>query len=194
MLFILGTIMGLTWGTIIYIYLFLCNSHVQRDQWIYITNNWSSLLLCSVWSFAHSALPVLSQCHLHFPRIHYQAAAVCFAFIPQVAPHMKITHHIPLENSSPLNSTLLTISCTLTSWLPLCFVWNRCILGQKYRKSQLPHKWTPSLLRWSGSPPTPAPTHVPSLFLPCAFQLLGERNRVCAIGSPFWLFIHGFSI
>lgn len=35
---------------------------------------------------------------------------------------------------------------------------------------------------------------VPSLFLPCAFQLLGERKRVSAIGSPFCLFIHGFSI
>lgn len=104
---------------------------------------------------------MLSQCHLHFPRIYYQAAAVCFAFIPQVAPHMKITHHIPQENSSPLKSTLLTISCTLTSWLPLCFVWNHCTLGQKYRKSQLPHKWPPSLLRWSGCPPQHHHHHPP---------------------------------
>lgn len=70
---------------------------------------------CSVGSSAHSALAVLSQCHLHFPRIHYQAAAVCFAFIPQVGPHMKITPHIPLERGWPLDSRLLTISCTLTS-------------------------------------------------------------------------------
>lgn len=40
----------------------------------------------------------------------------------------------------------------------------------------------------------PPPLSVASLFLPCAFQLLGERKRVSAIGSPFWLFIHGFSI
>lgn len=103
----------------------------------------------SVWSLVHTALPALPQCHLHFPRIHYQASAVCFAFIPQVAPHMKITHHIPWENSLSLNSMLLTISCSLTSWLPLCFVWNHSTLGAKSRKSQLPHKWPASLLRWS---------------------------------------------
>lgn len=103
----------------------------------------------SVWSLVHAALPALPQCNLHFPHVHYQAAAVCFAFIPQVAPHMKITHHIPWENSLSLNSALLTISCTLTSWLPLCFVWNHSTLGAKSRKSQLPHKWPASLLRWS---------------------------------------------
>lgn len=146
------TITGIARGLIIYIYLLLCNSHVQRERWIYITNNWSSLLLCytfRVWSLVHTALPALPQCHLHFPRIHYRAAAVCFAFIPQVAPHMKITHHIPWENSLSLNSTLLTISCALTSWLPRCFVWNPSTLGAKSRKSQLPHKWPASLLRWS---------------------------------------------
>lgn len=50
MLFVLCTIMGMAWGMIIYICLFLCSSHVQRDRWIDITNNWSSLLLCYVFS------------------------------------------------------------------------------------------------------------------------------------------------
>lgn len=103
----------------------------------------------SVWSLVHTELPALPQCQLRFPRIHYQAAAVCFAFLPQVAPHMQITHRIPWENISSLNSTLLTISCTLSSWLPLCFVWNHSTLGAKSRKSQLPHKWPVSLLRWA---------------------------------------------
>lgn len=36
------------------------------------------------------------------------------------------------------------------------FVWNHSTLGAKSRKSQLPHKWPASLLRWSPLCPSPA--------------------------------------
>lgn len=49
-LYILSTITGIARGLMIYIYLGLCNSHMHRDRWIYITNNWSSLLLCCTFS------------------------------------------------------------------------------------------------------------------------------------------------
>lgn len=123
--YILSTLMGTTWSKMIYIYLLLYNTRVHRDEWIYITSKWSSLLLCYAFnmiSLVHVALAALFQCHLHFPCIHYQAVAVCFAFILQVAPHMKITHIIFPGKILHLSFAPLTIDCTVTSWLPLCFM------------------------------------------------------------------------
>lgn len=96
----------------------------------------------------HVALPALSQCHLHFPHRHYQALAVCYAFIPQVDPHMKITHYIPTE-SLQLNFVLLTISCTVTSWLPLCFLCEITVPWDcKYGKAN--YLTNVRLLSWGG--------------------------------------------
>lgn len=88
MLFILCTIMGLTWGRIIYIYLFLCNSHVQRDQWIYITNNWSSLLLCCVFAVILCTHCTSSALSMSFAFSTHSLSSHCsvFCFYPSGCP------------------------------------------------------------------------------------------------------------
>ena len=191
----LSTLMGIAWSEMIYIYLFLCNSHVPRDYWVYITNKWFSLFVpyaFSIISLVHIALPALSQCHLHFPRIHYQAVAICIAFIPQVAPHMEITHYIPSENIAvEFCSTNHRLHCYLVI-TSLFYVWNHSTTGLQIEKAN--YLTNVHLLSWGG--------HDFFFFLlyfspACALPLsstAGRQKEVRATEVLFWLFIHGFSI
>lgn len=110
----LSTLMGTAWSQIISIYLFLFNTQVLRDPWVYITNKWFPSYAFNITSRIHIALPALFQYHLHFPHIHYHAVAICIPFIPQVAPHMEITHYIPSEN--------IAVECCSTNHPPHCYL------------------------------------------------------------------------
>lgn len=79
-LYILRTITGIAWGVIIYIYLVLCNSHVQRDQWIYITNNWSSLLLCCAFSVIPNTHRTSSAPSMSFAFSTHSLSSRCSVF------------------------------------------------------------------------------------------------------------------
>lgn len=61
---IFNGLVGIAPSEIIYIYLFLCKSHVSRDEWGYITCSWSSLCLLRIQhrvSLVHVAFPAPSS-------------------------------------------------------------------------------------------------------------------------------------
>lgn len=118
---------------------------------VYITHKWSCLLLCyafNIRSLAHRAPLALVQCHLHFPRIHYLAVALCIAFIPQVAPHMETTHYIPSENTAVEScSTNHRLHCYLVI-TSLFYVWNHSTMGLQVEKAN--YLTNVHLLFWDG--------------------------------------------
>lgn len=88
MLSILCTIMGTASGMKIYIYLFLCCSFVQRDRWIYITNNWSSFLLCCVFNAIPCTHCTSSALWMSFAFSTHSLSSRCsvFCFYPSGCP------------------------------------------------------------------------------------------------------------
>lgn len=129
------------------------------------------------------------QCHLHFPRIHYQAVAVCVAFIPQVAPHIEIPQCFPSENIAvEFCSTNHQLHCYLVI-TSLFYVWNHCAMGLQIEKAnyQTNVHFSPEVVMIFFSP----------LFLPYAHSpssTAGRQKEVTATEVLFWLFIHGFPI
>lgn len=73
--------------------------------------------------------------HLHFPRIHYLALAICMAFTPPVEPHMAITQYIPSENIAvECCSTNHQLHCYLVI-TSLFYVWNHSTMGLQIEKA-----------------------------------------------------------
>lgn len=127
------------------------------------------------------------QCHLHFPRIHYRAVAICMAFIPQVAPHMEITQYIPSENIAvEFWSTNHQLHCYLVI-TSLFYVWNHSTMGLQIEKAN--YLTNVHLLSWGGH------DFFSPLFLPCALPLsstAGRQKEVRTTEVLFFLVIYSW--
>ncbi len=114
------------------------------------------------------------QCDLHFPRIHYQAVAICMAFIPQVAPHMEIAHYSPSENIAvEFCSTNHQLLCYLVI-TSLFYVWNHSTMGLQIEKAN--YLTNVHLLSWGGHDFFFLLCFSPAFFL--CHPLLGDRKRL----------------
>lgn len=122
------------------------------------------------------------QCHLHFPRIHYRAFAICMAFIPQVAPHMEITQYIPSENIAvEFCSTNHQLHCYLVI-TSLFYVWNHSTMGLQIEKAN--YLTNVHLLSWGGHDFFFSP-----LFLPCTLPLSSTAGRQKEVSTTEVLFL-----